>query len=931
MSMESDELENIPSKYLPANDLPSLNKQVGKSQRQEGVRINEDFQGLFNPPGSEFYTHRASRRPVSVFFNGKVFDAHYTFESTQDRSQQKISFSAALKEEFQNVFPEDKGQFTIQLGNDVNHFLFTCNAKDSKVFSGSMTKPPQKLIDGFYDWFNNDQHKGFEDHYLAELTHDNLESMSQEELVAFFVEFAGEGGKIQSGGHRNKNNLKATILGKYDEFRTFILSAFLPDLNVSEWLSQSEGFKSFGRGLATIFLNRVNKDRYAIVNNKTGDALDLLGVKLPSDFVKRYDAVKSAQEQLIDWFPEFENLYRTDAFNHYLIGTEEGKQLASELLNGSSTGRRYWVCAMGEGAMYWDECKEKNISVFGFDELRPLSEYKSKKEVSEAITEATGRGNPYNDALAGWQIVNDIKVGDILISKKGRSTYLGYGVVSGDYYYDSSRSSYCNIIPVEWKNTGEWEEDSGKIVLKTLTDVTKYKDYVQKLINLMSIETTTSDSSISAPKEVDLPKNLILYGPPGTGKTHKLRDQYFSQFTDQKKRKTKDDFAEDLAAGSGWWEIIAMVMLDLQKASVTEIMAHPLLAAKTKKMQNKFPRAAVWAQLQSHTKNECPHVNYAKRFEPLVFWKDEKSIWSVDMALVESDLKEANEKLQTYLNFTEEETTEKRYMFTTFHQSYSYEEFVEGIKPRLGEDVEEAAGDVSYEIKPGVFKQIVGQANRDPDRPYAIFIDEISRGNVASIFGELITLIEDDKRQGAENEMSAILPYSREEFFVPNNLYIIGTMNTADRSVIALDNALRRRFSFEEMMPVYDAIEQHGALDVDLQKLLETINGRIERLLDRDHVIGHSYFMGIVKSVNPLSSLQSVFANKVLPLLQEYFYGDPGKIGMVLGKAFVKVEGNGTPFAQGVWQDDVFEDGQVLRFTSPHLLNEADFRSVYEA
>ena len=929
MNMGSDELKNVPAKYLPTKDSPCLVKQVGKSQGKAGVRINMDFHDFFNPPESEFYTPRGSRRAISVFFNGKSFDAHYVFEGTRssDRNLQTIYFQPTLRKEFREVFPEVKGQFTIQLGRDVNHFFFSCTAGGYQTNSGAMIKPPQELIDGFYNWFNNDQHKGFEDYYLDRLTYDNLVAMSQEEFVGYIVSFAAEGGKIQSGGHRTKNKLKVTILEKYDEFKAFILAAFQPDLNVSEWLNQSERFNYFGRGLTTIFLNRVNKDRYSIVNNKTGDALDLLGVKLPSDFVKRYEAVKTVQEQLIDWFPEFENFYRTDAFNHYLIGTEEGKQLASELLNGDNTGRRYWVCAMGEGAMYWDECREKNIAVFGFDELRPLSEYKSKKEVSEAITEATGRGNPYNDALAGWQIVNDIKVGDILISKKGRATYLGYGVVSGAYYYDSSRSSYCNIIPVEWKKTGEWEEDSGKIVLKTLTDVTKYKDYVQKLINLMSIETTDP----SPPQEVDLPKNLILYGPPGTGKTHKLRDQYFSRFTDQKKRKTKEDFAEELAGDSGWWEIIAMVMLDLQKTSVTEIMAHPLLVAKTKRMQNKYPRASVWAQLQSHTKNECPNVNYAKRFEPLVFWKDEKSIWSVDLDLVESDLKEVNEKLQTYLNFTEEETTVKRYIFTTFHQSYSYEEFVEGIKPRLGEDVEEAAGDVSYEIKPGVFKQIVDQAKQDPDRPYAIFIDEISRGNVASIFGELITLIEDDKRQGAENEMSAILPYSREEFFVPNNLHLIGTMNTADRSVIALDNALRRRFSFEEMMPVYDAIKQHGALDVDLQKLLETINGRIERLLDRDHVIGHSYFMGIVKSTNPLSSLQGVFANKVLPLLQEYFYGDPGKIGMVLGEAFVKVEGNGTPFAQGVWQDDVFEDGQVLRFTSPHLLNEVDFRSVYEA
>jgi 5-methylcytosine-specific restriction protein B len=155
-------------------------------------------------------------------------------------------------------------------------------------------------------------------------------------------------------------------------------------------------------------------------------------------------------------------------------------------------------------------------------------------------------------------------------------------------------------------------------------------------------------------------------------------------------------------------------------------------------------------------------------------------------------------------------------------------------------------------------------------------------------------------------------------------------MNTADRSVVALDNALRRRFAFKEMMPDLKIINQPENLEVDLKILLQTINGRIERLLDRDHVIGHSYFMGIEKSSKPLNALQAVFANKVLPLLQEYFYSDPAKIGMILGNAFVKVDGDGTPFAPGAWPEDVFENRQTLRFVSPYNLNEADFRSVYE-
>jgi 5-methylcytosine-specific restriction protein B len=176
------------------------------------------------------------------------------------------------------------------------------------------------------------------------------------------------------------------------------------------------------------------------------------------------------------------------------------------------------------------------------------------------------------------------------------------------------------------------------------------------------------------------------------------------------------------------------------------------------------------------------------------------------------------------------------------------------------------------------------------EKNYVLIIDEINRGNVSQIFGELITLIEEDKRLGKSEALEVTLPYSKEKFGVPPNLHIIGTMNTADRSVEALDAALRRRFNFEEMPPRPLLIategklkEQKGILDtVDLPFLLNTINKRIEKLLDKDHQIGHSYFM----SVSKLSELKEAFQNKIIPLLQEYFLGDYGKIGLVVGKGF---------------------------------------------
>lgn len=218
-------------------------------------------------------------------------------------------------------------------------------------------------------------------------------------------------------------------------------------------------------------------------------------------------------------------------------------------------------------------------------------------------------------------------------------------------------------------------------------------------------------------------------------------------------------------------------------------------------------------------------------------------------------------------------------VFTTFHQSMSYEDFIEGIKPVLD------GTSIGYKIQPGIFKEISEEALFTHPRKYVLIIDEINRGNVANIFGELITLIEENKRIGNIEEMACKLPYSNEEIGVPNNLYIIGTMNTADRSVEALDTALRRRFTFEEMMPKPELLSK-DVKGVDLQKFLDTINKRICLLKDREHQIGHSYFM----NVDSKEALIDVIFKNVIPLLQEYFYGDYEKIQMVLGDKFIHRE-----------------------------------------
>jgi hypothetical protein len=412
------------------------------------------------------------------------------------------------------------------------------------------------------------------------------------------------------------------------------------------------------------------------------------------------------------------------------------------------------------------------------------------------------------------------------------------------------------------------------------------KDY-SSLLNKLGL----SSAQASTGADPALFLNTILYGPPGTGKTHTLKNEYFERFTTKPSEVPREQRLYDALQDLTWWEVIGTVLLDLGPSNVDDIMAHELTKAKAAMSNSKNVRATMWSNLQFHTVNECALVKYEKRTEPLIFNKREGSVWEVLDQAVDESYPELREQLERYRADYEEAGEEqkevRRYEFVTFHQAYTYEDFIEGLKPQLD------SKEIGYEIVPGIFKRLCERAEKDPEHQYALFIDEINRGNIAAIFGELITLIEDDKRLGAKNELRATLPYSKPATFgVPSNVQIIGTMNTADRSVEALDTALRRRFSFVEC-PSKPAllkdkvVKDENGVEVPLEKLLTVINARIEMLLDRDHHIGHSYFLNW-GDADRENKLRQVFKNNIIPLLQEYFYGDPVKIGLVLGDGFVK-------------------------------------------
>lgn len=429
------------------------------------------------------------------------------------------------------------------------------------------------------------------------------------------------------------------------------------------------------------------------------------------------------------------------------------------------------------------------------------------------------------------------------------------------------------------------------------------------------------------------PMNMIFYGPPGTGKTHHWRAHLQSKYESRPSNVTTDKWLEEQMSNTSWWESIALALADNAEkrlgTRVDDLLDHPFFRAKARvqgRADSPNLRAQCWQALQIHTVPTSQTVNVAldTRQLPFIFDKQQDGSW-----ILTGDWEDVGEGLRKLLETLQQgpqsqEVRIKRHLEVTFHQSYSYEDFVEGIRPLTTD------GAISYEVRDGVFKAFCKKCRKDPKHRYALFIDEINRGNISRIFGELITLIEADKRAwwNEDNQlvegMEIILPYSGDQFGVPKNLDIYATMNTADRSIALMDVALRRRFHFTELMPEPELIKgSQGNGDIpdgeggflSLRKLLNAINLRLRYLLHRDQTFGHAYFM----KVTDIGRLRSVMINDIIPMLAEYFYDDWGQIRRILAD-------ENAPTEHQIITSTLLDPDQLFAETDVDLPVKPDFR-----
>jgi len=531
-----------------------------------------------------------------------------------------------------------------------------------------------------------------------------------------------------------------------------------------------------------------------------------LGFRISND---GWDITSDSTEELADIL--IDELHRLDD----LVG-KTVENIESNLV--SSSDIKYWMYAPGENASMWPLCQEKKLICIGWSAMGDLSQYNSIEEVGAKMQEVyNDKNNSFtNDRLAVWEFTKVMKPGDVIIVKQGKSKILGRGIVKGDYQYDTSYD-FCNIRSVEWTHIGEWDAPH-QTVMKTLTDITKYPNYVTDLENLFDSKNSESSStkrywwlvanpkiwSISDMKVGDV-QDYTLYNENGN------KRRIFQNFLDAKEGDVVIGYESTPTK-----QIVALA--EVAKASdgkaiifkKTESLPSPIDFSTIRPIPDLSEMEYLKNSQGSFYKLTEDEFNtlmdVIREYNPKVEEKNNAK-YTEDDFLNEVYLpKESYRRMKALLlskkniilqgapgvgkTFSAKrlaysimgEKDPSRVEFIQFHQSYAYEDFIMGYKPN------EEGG---FFLKKGVFYKFCKQAKADPDRPYFFIIDEINRGNMSKIFGELLMLIENDYRGETVK-----LAYSDELFDVPSNLYIIGMMNTADRSLAMIDYALRRRFSF---------------------------------------------------------------------------------------------------------------------------------------
>lgn len=520
----------------------------------------------------------------------------------------------------------------------------------------------------------------------------------------------------------------------------------------------------------------------------------------------------------------------------------------------------YWLISPGGNSRLWNQFHAENIIALGWGYLGDLKGYESKEAIERKITEQRADGvRPVNDTKAVWDFYQEIKTGDIVYVKEGVKKILARGVVMGDYYFDSKALEYKHRRKVEWHQVGSWEIHQ-TFAQKTLTCLNSYPYLIQEIDQVMnegfinskdavvnefriwlsnqvtdtgvSLNDKTITQKISALKDIEQHFKYLIFGETDIEQLKQLKDIVVA---DKNYKKYK-----------GVWGSSMDYYIRFIKSKPT--------------VQENEP----------YTMNEFLSEVFIEN-------KDLKRLISLLENKKNLILKGAPGVGKTFIakrlaHVMMGEKDETRIQMVQFHQSYSYEDFIEGFRPK-------AEGD-GFELKQGPFVNFARTAARDPERDYFFIIDEINRGNMSKIFGELMMLIETDKRDVQIN-----LLYSNDKFSVPPNLYIIGMMNTADRSLALLDYALRRRFSFFEIKPAFqndtfisyvNDLDNPEALNRVVNEI-KSLNNQITEELGTGFQIGHSYFVGHAYKVDTANRIEEVIEYEIIPQLFEYWFDNDQK------------------------------------------------------